>query len=70
MDDSISVDILQLASELRTEGIACEVMLEAKQKFGKQLAIAEKKGYRYVLILGGDEIAKGIAQELKKELHL
>ena len=61
MDDSISVDILLLASELRAEGIACEVMLEAKQKFGKQLAIAEKKGYRYVLILGGDEIGKGVA---------
>lgn len=56
MDDSLSIEILLLANELRQTGINCEVMLEAKQKFGKQLAVAEKKGYRYVLIVGEDEI--------------
>ena len=61
MEDSLSIEVLQLASQLRQDGIPCEVMLEAKQKFGKQLALAEKKGYRYVLILGVDEIQKEIA---------
>ena len=58
MEDSLSFEVLQLANQLRQDGIPCEVMLEAKQKFGKQLALAEKKGYRYVLILGVDEIQK------------
>lgn len=61
MEDSLSLEVLQLANQLRQDGIPCEVMLEAKQKFGKQLALAEKKGYRYVLILGVDEIQKEIA---------
>lgn len=61
MEDSLSIEILQLANQLRQDGIPCEVMLEAKQKFGKQLALAEKKGYRFVLILGVDEIQKEIA---------
>lgn len=61
MEDSLSIEVLQLAGQLRQDGIPCEVMLEAKQKFGKQLALAEKKGYRYVLILGVDEIQKEIA---------
>jgi len=60
MNDSISVEVMLLANELRQNGIHCEVMLEAKQKFGKQLSIAEKKGYRYVLILGEDEIQKKV----------
>ena len=49
-----------LANQLRQEGISCEIMLEGKHKFGKQLALAEKKGYRYVLILGSDKLQKGI----------
>ena len=61
MEESLSIEVLQLAGQLRQDGIPCEVMLEAKQKFGKQLALAEKKGYRYVLILGVDEIQKEIA---------
>lgn len=61
MEESLSIEVLQLASKIRQDGIACEVMLEAKQKFGKQLALAEKKGYRYVLILGEEEVKKDVA---------
>ncbi|MBP7280269.1 MAG: histidine--tRNA ligase [Leptospiraceae bacterium] len=60
MDDSLATDVMLLANQLRQEGISCEIMLEGKHKFGKQLALAEKKGYRYVLILGSDELQKGI----------
>ena len=60
MDDSLAVDVMLLSDQLRQGQIACEIMLEGKQKFGKQLALAEKKGYRYVLILGSDELQKGI----------
>lgn len=60
MDDSLVIDIMKLADQLRLEGISCEIMLEGKQKFGKQLALAEKKGYRYVLILGSEELQKNV----------
>ncbi|MEM7181215.1 MAG: histidine--tRNA ligase [Spirochaetota bacterium] len=49
---------MQLAKKLRERGVICETMLEGKPKLGKQFAIAEKKGYRYLAILGEDEIQK------------
>jgi histidyl-tRNA synthetase len=55
-DDELFAPILQISSSLRKEGISCEINLESKQKFGKQLALAEKKGYRYILILGTEEL--------------
>lgn len=56
MSDELFNDVLLLADSLRKEGISCETMLESRQKFGKQIALAEKKGYRYLLILGEDEL--------------
>ena len=45
-----------MARELRKEGIDTEISLDGNQKLGKQISLAEKKGYRYLLVLGEDEI--------------
>jgi histidyl-tRNA synthetase len=57
MDDKIFMEIVGLADELRNAGWKAEISLEA-QKLGKQFQIAEKKGYRYILLMGIDEIQK------------
>jgi histidyl-tRNA synthetase len=50
---------LQRASQrLREDGIKVEVSLKAT-KLGKQLRFAERKGYRWVIIAGGDELSEG-----------
>ncbi len=50
---------LQLASELRAAGLAVITALEPEQSLGKQLKEADRKGLRYALVLGPDELARG-----------
>ena len=59
MNNDLLGETLKLASELRSEGVHIEASLEATKKFGKQFELAEKKGFRYVLILGEDEAKAG-----------
>ncbi|HET7845429.1 MAG TPA: His/Gly/Thr/Pro-type tRNA ligase C-terminal domain-containing protein, partial [Xanthomonadales bacterium] len=59
MDEAHLPEYLKLASELRDAGIATEAQLEAR-KLGKQFQYADKAGIRFVLVLGPDEIAKGV----------
>ena len=47
-----------LAAELRAAGIGVEVSLKAG-RLGKQFRYAERKGYRWVLFAGPDEVAAG-----------
>ncbi len=49
---------LALANELRSAGIATEVVLESS-KLGKQFKYADRAGIRFVIVLGESEIAKG-----------
>jgi histidyl-tRNA synthetase len=49
---------LGLASRLRQAGIPTEMVLEP-DRLGKQIRIADRKGIRYVAILGPDEVAAG-----------
>lgn len=58
--DSLLGDVFDLASKIRRAGFQCETFLNPKQKFGKQLSLAEKKGFAHVLIFGEDEKSKGI----------
>ncbi len=53
---------LDLAGELRESGLEVETSLEASGKFKKQLQTAERKGRRYVLILGETELETGIVR--------
>ena len=57
---------LALASELRGAGIATEVVLEGS-KLGKQFKYADRAGIRFVVVLGEDELAKGVVTV--KDLH-
>ncbi|HEV7777626.1 MAG TPA: histidine--tRNA ligase [Luteibacter sp.] len=59
---------LAVAAELRQAGIATEVVLEGG-KLGKQFKYADRAGIRFVLVLGEDEIAKGVVtvKDLRRE---
>ena len=50
---------LALGSELRGAGIATEVVLDGG-KLAKQFKYADRAGVRFVIVLGEDEIAKGV----------
>ncbi|TGK80780.1 histidine--tRNA ligase [Leptospira montravelensis] len=58
LDESSFSENHNFAKELRKEKIATEVSL-VSQKMGKQLSYAEKKGYRWILLRGEDEIKAG-----------
>ncbi len=58
MDEANLPSYLDLASHLRSAGIATEVVLDGG-KLGKQLKYADRAGIRFVIMLGSDEIAKG-----------
>ena len=59
---------LALANELRSAGIATEVVMEGG-KLGKQFKYADRAGIRFVVVLGEDEIAKGVVtvKDLRRE---
>ena len=59
---------LAVASELRGAGIATEVVLEGG-KLGKQFKYADRAGIRFVIVLGEDELAKGVVtvKDLRRE---
>ncbi len=58
-------DYLRLAHELRAQGLGVEVYPEPR-KLGVQLKYADKRGYRFALVIGGDEFQAG--QGLLKDL--
>jgi histidyl-tRNA synthetase len=59
---------LALAGELRSAGIATEVVLDGG-KLGKQFKYADRAGIRFVIVLGEDELAKGVVtvKDLRRE---
>jgi len=68
MDEARMPAYLALASELRGAGIATEVVLEGG-KLGKQFKYAARAGIRFVLVLGEDELAKGVVtvKDMRRE---
>jgi histidyl-tRNA synthetase len=60
LDQKYFTEVMQLAKLLRQNGLSVEVSLDGNIKLGKQFAAAEKKGSRYLLILGEDEISQNI----------
>lgn len=61
-DESNLGESLAVARELRAAGITCDVFMKADVKLGKQLAYAEARGIPYVVIVGPDEVGKGVVQ--------
>jgi len=59
MDAALLPQYLSLAQELRVAGIRTEIALEGG-KLGKQLKYADRAGIRYALVLGEDELARGV----------
>lgn len=51
---------LELATKLRAEGIRTETYLDPEAKLDKQLKYADKKGIPLVVILGPEEVEKGV----------
>ena len=59
MDAALLPQYLTLAQELRSAGIRTEVALEGG-KLGKQLKYADRAGIRHALVLGEDELSRGV----------
>jgi histidyl-tRNA synthetase len=59
MDAALLPEYLSLAQALRNAGVRTEVALEGG-KLGKQLKYADRAGIRYALVLGEDELARGV----------
>src|SRR5690606_2533518 len=59
MDESLLAPSLQLATRLRAAGIATEAQLEPA-KVARQLRYADRAGIRFVVLLGSDELARGV----------
>ena len=59
MDDADLPRCLELANELRAAGINTEATVDGG-KLGRQFKYADRAGIRFVLVLGPDEIAKGV----------
>lgn len=60
MDGSLTREYLELTFELRRAGIRTEMHVGRPKKLGKQLQRADRLGIPYVIIMGGDEAARGV----------
>lgn len=56
-----AAESLRIAGNLRRQGLLVETSLESG-KLGKQFEAADKKGRRFALLMGSDELAKGIVR--------
>lgn len=59
-DEASQMYCLQLAADLRRNGISCEVFAEAGKKLGKQFEYANKKMIPFVCTIGSEEMETGI----------
>ena len=68
MDEAQLPVYLELAGMLRNAGIATEVVMESG-KLAKQFKYADRAGIRFVVVLGPDEIAKGVVtvKDMRKQ---
>jgi histidyl-tRNA synthetase len=61
-DESVLQDALRVAREIRTAGARCEVYLDPSVKLGKQFGYADAKGIPFVVVVGPDELGRGVIQ--------
>jgi histidyl-tRNA synthetase len=59
LDDGLGTAVEGLARRLRAAGLAVEMGLES-QSFRKMFDYANKRGFRYVVILGTNEAEQGV----------
>ena len=60
-DDVPYEQYLSLVDSLRAQDVVSSMYLGTK-KFGKQIDFAVKDGYTHVVIMGSDELARGVAK--------
>jgi len=60
-DNQDASHYMKLATQLRRAGIATEVHYDP-DKLGKQLAFADKRGIPYVVLMGEDELKRGVVK--------
>ena len=60
-DDVPYEKYLSIVDELRDNGVVSSVYLGTK-KFGKQIDFAVKDGYSHIIVMGGDEMARGVVR--------
>ncbi len=68
MDEAQLPAYIELANGLRAAGINTEVVMEAG-KLARQFKYADRAGIRFVLVLGPDELAKGVVtvKDMRKQ---
>ena len=68
MDEAQLPAYIELANGLRAAGINTEVVMEAG-KLARQFKYADRAGIRFVLVLGSDELAKGVVtvKDMRKQ---
>ncbi len=59
-DATLGSKYFSIAAELRRRGIGVELYPEPK-KLGQQLKYADKKGFKYALVVGSEEAERGVA---------
>lgn len=59
-DDEHITDSLAIASTLRDAGVKAETYLEEGRDLGRQLRFANRRGIPYAIIVGSDEVARGV----------
>lgn len=59
-DINLSTKYCAIAAQLRKRGIGVELYPEPK-KLGQQLKYADKKGFKFALVVGSDEAERGVA---------
>lgn len=60
LSEKLVLPVFQISKQLRKNGIPCEILFQNNYKLSKQIQIAEKKGLQYLLIVGEEELEKGI----------
>ncbi len=58
-DETTVIDALRVAARLRAAGVRAETFPEVA-KLGKQFKHADARGYRWTILAGPDEVAKGV----------
>jgi histidyl-tRNA synthetase len=59
-NDEAVTDSLQLTSDLRRDGLRAETFLEPGRNLGQQFRYASRRGIRYAVVIGPDEIERGV----------
>lgn len=60
LDESLMGKYMEIASQLRAQGIRVEVYV-GSERLGKQLKYADHRNAKFAVIIGEDEISKGVA---------